>query len=885
MTVKKTRIFIEYLAAFLIISFLLSVIAGVVVAKFYGDDLQEHAMGLLNEQLDTKVTVEEIGISVFKNFPNTSLYLKNVTIWSGHAFNRDDFSNMSLDTLITASRIYLTFNLPDLIQGKFSVQSLEARDGIVRVFIDKSGIGNFQIKKKERDDRSSRLVEMKGVSLRNVDFQYINLAKDIKASGSLRDMFLEGNFFNQNYRLKGGGDVFIYSLINHGVTFLNNQEIKSDIALQVEKNHYSITKGQLTLGEFVAGVTGAFLVNEEKGADLDLQFTGRKIDLEWITGILVGRKISPKGIDGKGKIDLSIDVSGLLTPTISPYINATFSTQNALLNLQKNDLKFRSISLNGSYSNGPLRSVTSSILQLHSIHASFRNSSISGSMKLQNFTEPSFKLDLSGDINAIDLQPFINTYSIEIKDGGIKPRLIVEGTISGLSGKAGKVTFTPVGQIELIGLHLKTENPEIDFSKLNGRLDIQPDSWRTELEGYLNQTDFIIDIKTNNPLKTVSGKPFLNLEGSVYSSKLDVDQLLLDLKKEQEDDKNVTYPEHIRANLDFNFDKITRGEIQTEQVSGTLVYKYPGLNIHPVYLEAMNGTINAKLALLDLHKPIQQITISSKFRNVEIGDLFKSFNNFGQKFLTHENIAGSLSGDSEFISAIRSDFSLITSEIVSENNLIIENGELINFQPVIELSRFLKIGELDRIQFSNLRNTIMINNNTITIPQMDIRSSALNMQASGTHSFNKMYEYHLAIKLSDLLFSRAKSMSDPEFNIALDKSDRRTIFLKLYETGDGMSIEFDEAQAMKKVREDLQNEKTELKGILNREFGLFKKDDAIQQNKESTEKPILEFDFSDEMATDSIDNKRKDKARWRKKGNQEDKKPEFDFVIDDSIFK
>ncbi|MEX0983146.1 MAG: AsmA-like C-terminal region-containing protein [Bacteroidales bacterium] len=881
---KKTRIFIEYLAAFLIILFLLSVIAGVVISKFYGDDLQEHALELLNEQLDTKVTVEEIGISVFKNFPNTSLYLKNVIIYSGYGFNREEFLNMSPDTLLTASRIYLTFNLPDLIQGKFSIQGLEARDGIVKLFIDKSGIGNYLLGKKKQEAGSSRLIEMKGVNLRNVDFQYINLAKDVEARGSIRDMFLEGNFFNQNYRLKGGGDAYIYNFINHGVTFLHNQEIKSDIALQVEKNHYSITKGQLILGEFVAGVTGAFLVNEEKGADLDLQFTGRKIDLEWITGILVDRKISPKGINGKGKIDLSIVVSGELSPTISPYINATFSTQNALLDLQKNDLKLRSISLNGSYTNGPLRSVTSSVFQLHSVNTSFGNSGISGSMKLQNFTDPSFEIDLSGDINAIDLQQFIKTYPVTIRDGRIRPSLTAEGAISGLSGEKAKVTFTPVGEVEFTGLHLTTENPEIDFSKLGGKLDIQPEKWKTEIEGYVNETDFRIDISTNNPLKTVSGAPILDLEGSVYSSNLDVDRLLLDLKKEEGEDKKATYPEHIRANLDFSFDKITRGDIQTEQISGTLIYKYPGLYIDPVYLETMSGAINARLALIDLHKPIHRITMSSSFRNVEIADVFKTFNNFGQEFLTHENIEGSLSGDSEFYSAIQSDFSFIASEIVSENSFIIENGELIDFQPIIELSRFLKISEMDHIQFSNLRNTIMINNNIITIPQMDIRSSALNLQASGTHGFNKMYEYHLAIKLSDLLFNRAKSMSDSEFNIALDKDDNRTVFLILYDTGNGISIEFDEAQAMGKIREDLRNEKTELKGVLNREFGLFDKDEAVQQNRESVEKPILEFDFSDEEATDSIDSKQKDRTRWWKRNNRKDKKPEFDFVIDDSDF-
>ncbi len=88
---KRFRIILEYLSAFVLIVLLLLAIAGVVVVKFYGDDLKSFVMEQINHRLDSKVDVDEITVKVFQKFPNTSIQLRNVTIWSTHNFNTRDF--------------------------------------------------------------------------------------------------------------------------------------------------------------------------------------------------------------------------------------------------------------------------------------------------------------------------------------------------------------------------------------------------------------------------------------------------------------------------------------------------------------------------------------------------------------------------------------------------------------------------------------------------------------------------------------------------------------------------------------------------------------------------------------------------------------------------
>ncbi len=106
---RQARIILEYLSAFVVITLLLLAIAGVVVVKFYGNDLQSYVMDQVNNRLDSKIDVEEISVRVFHKFPNTSIILSDITIWSSHNFNTKEFEGAGADTLMTAETVSVTF--------------------------------------------------------------------------------------------------------------------------------------------------------------------------------------------------------------------------------------------------------------------------------------------------------------------------------------------------------------------------------------------------------------------------------------------------------------------------------------------------------------------------------------------------------------------------------------------------------------------------------------------------------------------------------------------------------------------------------------------------------------------------------------------------------
>lgn len=279
------------------------------------------------------------------------------------------------------------------------------------------------------------------------------------------------------------------------------------------------------------------------------------------------------------------------------------------------------------------------------------------------------------------------------------------------------------------------------------------------------------------------------------------------------------------------------------------------------------------------------MNVDAHLSKLDITQLFYSFHNFGQNQISHEHIKGTISGNSLFSADFDSTFSIRKESILSENNITISDGELNSFSPIMALSRFIEVEELQNLQFETLENNILIKESQVIIPAMDIQTNALNLSASGTHRFNNHYDYRLKLKLSDLLYSKSRGSRSSEFNVAADDSDTRTLFLKVSNDASGTHVEMDREQTAQKIRNDLKEEKNELKLILNEELGLYKNDEAvIEREKEIKEEDGgFRFEFNEEPDTLKTEEK-KEKRRWRRKEVKKDStqnKPALKFVIDE----
>ncbi len=741
--------------------------------------------------------------------------------------------------------------------------------------------------REEKDDQQINLSQ-----LRVSDFHILlnNQAKQLKSSGILNQLDLKGKFSKRSTQIKGSLEGFLNEISNKDILYASNREILAKLNLDVNDSLYTIKAGQLQVDRILADIDGTFEVYQGDGIELDLYAAARDLEIHEVLDLLPSEMSNTlKGIRGNGILQLYARVTGMANSTRTPQIQADFQTSNANLRWDRFPFSVKNLNLTGTYSNGGEFNPVTTSLKIESISAVFGKDHISGRGQIHNFYDPNFSFELKGDIHPEQWIQWYESIPIYQATGTVMSDIQVSGSYDRLKPRGEKfLAFDVSGGISLEDVMVKITEGGVPFSALSGTVFIDNDFWEPSISGNFGETDFTVAGSGLNLISfLLDGDEELVASATFRSNQFDLHEVLNGLSgKEEGKSPSIKFPHNLNLKLDFIVNDFKKDRFRANNVRGIAHYDAPFFYIDSLNMQTMEGSLKGAFGMIQDSKGEIYTNVNASLFNMDIQQLFFAFNNFGQTQITHEHLKGSISGTSVFSAEFDSSFTMRTQSILSENDISIQNGELLGFSPILALSRFIEVEELKDIKFETLENTILLRDKQVIIPSMDIKSNALNLSASGTHGFDNHYDYRLELKLSDLLYNKARGSRNTEFDIAEDESDTRILFLKITNTGSGANVELDREKTAQKIRDDLKHEKTELKKILNSELGLFKRDESVieENQRQKDQEELFRFEFTDEPDGFNNQEEIREKGWWRKNRSKKDtlqNKPAREFVIDE----
>ena len=102
-----------------------------------------------------------------------------------------------------------------------------------------------------------------------------------------------------------------------------------------------------------------------------------------------------------------------------------------------------------------------------------------------------------------------------------------------------------------------------------------------------------------------------------------------------------------------------------------------------------------------------------------------------------------------------------------------------------KLNKYLNDEGLSKLRFSDIKNDIHIENKTVYMPQMEVRTNVTSIKVSGTHTFDQRIDYRIIAPLRN-----NKNINYVEAKEALqdDGSGQSKLFLKIIGTTDNYNI-------------------------------------------------------------------------------------------------
>lgn len=850
---------------FLILGILLVLVisTGAIVASIYEKEVKQYMLEEINKRLNTKIDVKEINFSILKKFPYASLEFGNVTA--------DEVTkNKKNGTLFSAQSIFFQFNLIDIINKNYIIKKITVENGLVNIKIDKNGNDNYHFWKESTDSTNHFNLELESLKFKDFTFYTLNEYKNLDFAIEANSINLSGNLSDIKFNLQTQADLFIHQFNENGKSIIRDKavELSSTFSVNQETKVSTIKKGELKVQNLEFALTGS-IKQLENGVDLNIESKGSDLNIEDLYSLFPSHfQEKLEAYRAKGEITYQSTISGALSSKKSPHFLAIFSIDKGQIVEQKSGIALTNLSVNGSYTNGDQNNSNSSKLILENFNATFGAGSISGGYTITNFSNPYLEIISTAELDLNQAKDFFRLDTLEIAQGQLSINVKYSGYIKELHNieakdlqklnAKGHATIENV-TLKLIDQPLKAQNLSGAF-KFNNN-DILIDS----LTSQVSNSSIALTGKFKNLLSYlfIENEP-LYVNAQIHSSKLVLDELLLKDEKAVEDSSyTINLPEHINFNLNAAIDTFTFRRFKAENIKGNFVLKNKVLTASQLQLNAVDGSIEGDFTLDNSHPNNVLMTSSANFNNVDIYQLFYQMENFGQKYFVAENIKGRTTTTIDFASVWDEQLGLKKDKLYVLADLTITNGELINYQPALALSKFIEVEELEHIKFATLTTQIEIKNQTIFIPKTDIRSSALDLTISGTHTFNNEIDYRFQMLMNDVLWRKAKSKKkeNSEFGyIEDDGLGKASLFLHMTGTVKDYKITYDTKSLREKWKQDFKEEKQTLKQVLKNEFGWFKKDTTLNEETPEEKDHGLQIEWEEDEEK-SEDEKKEDKSK------------------------
>lgn len=812
MQIKK----IKRLAFIIIILWVLILLVGLIFSKSFQGKIIESLTNQAEKHILTEIHIRknDIHFSLFKKFPMASVELRNVVVKTPKDINLASINPPHADTLLYAKNLFLQLNLKSLLNKKYEVQKITVNQGYIQILNDNKGFSSLNIFKKS-DDANEFSTNINSFSLTNVE-----VINQSATSKSLSRVFIKkgnasGSFSHSDFNLTLKANGQIKEIKTRKDRYLPYQNFAVDMALKRHENSYAISKGYVSISNIPMKIVGSLVIDEQ--TYIDVVLSSNKASLKQLDESILHKFMGESDFQPKGgNLSLQTSIKGYINKS-TPAINSLFTISNGKIIDKQHNQTYNNIFVKGQLTNGKTQQLKRPMtVQLDTFYVKAGNSTQWGRLTFTDLKQPHMSGRVSGIIDASDVKSYLQTEKINFFEGSIQNTIQISGR---LPKENEQISFKLKGAAVLnnVAFNLPSFNP--DMIRARGEIVIHNqhsftlDSLRCQIKNS--------DLTFNGQLKNVNlSQKEPHFSGDISANNIFVDDFMPPKQNNTQAAKEFIFPDSLSLSSTIKVQHFVLDNFKPQDISARINYSNKKLNVQQITMQTFSGKVLGNVSISqDANKDIQ-LNTNLKLQKINLEQMFVGFNNFNQTIISGEHLKGQLSGDINYGSRWNKYLVSDKASILAQGNILLENGELKNYDPIMGLSRFIEVEELKHIRFDNLSTSLTIKNRQLTLSQTHIASSAITFDGSGVHDFDNKYSYRLQVGLSDILWKKArKKKSDiNEFGYIVDDGNKRTtVPFIISGKGSTFDVKYDKRTSRKSFKQKVEEEKTVLQQLFNDE--------------------------------------------------------------------
>ena len=795
----------------------------------FKDKIIETTIAEINKNLEVPMEVGDVEFAFWSSFPNISVDLLNVEIKS---------ENTST-SLLKSKKFNLRFNPFDLLLGDYNLKQINVSEGELNLYVDSLGRDNYNIVKSTEDNEDTDFrLELQAVTLKSMHVSYLNEITHQEYQSNFEGVNLTGELSSDQFEMLTSGQILLHSAKSSGVTLIKNQEIDFNLKLEVDQKKLitNLPMAQIQIGGLPFNIDGKL----DKDS-LKFHIASNSIQLtDAVEKFSIDNDNQLKNLSGNGMLDFDLSIEGGTQTTDPIDIACSFSVKDGEIIEPSENIKLNNIQIEGHYTK---KDSTLEELVLTDVRFDSETGPFTGNLSVVDFENPKLKGFAKGTVNLNAAHRIFHLPEFDQVNGQLKVYCDFEAVQNNNSDLQLKRCS---GDVSIINSNFKLENDKRAFQEVNGNLKFTTRDVRVKhFSLKVDQSDLQLNGSFSNVFNYLYNSETLSMNLKVKGEQVLLEDLGSTTKEEKiADGKIFALPNNLKGSIGVSLGRVEYGGHHYEKLKGQMSIKNRRVDFSNLTLENSGSVVRGSLSIHEKTPENFELQTQLKSFNINVERAFQEWNNFYQDVIVSENISGRANLSMKLSADLTLDKGINYPSIDSEINLEINNGVLKNSLLMKDIAGSIKdspaklaLGKknlqllenrLNEISFSSLKNKITIKNEEVIIPKMNISSSALNMNVSGTHNFSNQVDYRFDFKFRDLLTNDR----DSEFGEIIDDGTGLRMFLKMTGNIYDPTLEWDREQQKQSAKEYRQEEKKQIKEMLKTEFGVFKNDTTIKEFKE-----------------------------------------------------
>jgi len=640
-------------------------------------------------------------------------------------------------------------------------------------------------------------------------------AMEIKDYPVLRKIDFEGRISNGAERNKNTTSLFFKSF--YAETDSSNVNLSGSLS-NLNKPRYSMnSKLNIKLEEFKNYIPDTLFQNISGEMIADISTKGQLPDSINASFVNMVANNSSGNFDFRG---VYIEKDSLTIDNLSGYVfysPGILEIDSLYVTIPAWDLNLKNSSVSSEFT-GDITQTDTLGIQLNSFYVETPQGNFRGSGKIENLEYPEFDLNTNAYIDLDELRPFISDTLVKNLSGNLTAEISTHGNlhpdsvaeqINELIFENSELTF----ELNNVSVIVSDSIPGIE--NLNGTVELNNDTiFISEMNGSAAHADFSVDsttvvnvysaiIKNEQDTVFVLGNfEFGEIEYSSLASYIPANTL-------KTENKSRDFCFNLKGKVSVK--SIRKEKIFLEDISAKCNISDSLYIIDQLKINTCEGFTNSSVRFSINEDGKRIVNLKNHAERMDIYKFFYAFDNFGQdSLISYENISGLLTLDVNSRFVFDAD-TLVTSDMRAMGDFALENGRIINYQPAMEIADFTGLKELDNIELKTVNSSIFLFKNKIYVPATNVVSTALDFSVFGMQSLGNNYEYHLQMKLGEVLTGKSKKLIERQNKngdtVSEDDMDRSTIKI-IYANIDGKEkTGFDNKKAQQQMKLKIQVQK------------------------------------------------------------------------------